>query len=222
MSKIIAVSLATASVPEEHCTRLRLTRFVARTFKYMVGAQMEAAAVQQRAQLSKAARVELQIYKNAVSARALTALFDFLDHKKLGFVTLADLCCLLVRCNYGHVPHAMLAEVWALVDRAGTGGLRRDELHEFIGIRLLLKKKREDLDSYLEMLDTDDTGYVSLEKINEALEAFGQEALSPSEQTEIISQYCLHSQLDEYGQMEWWRLADILQYSLMNCLLRSS
>lgn len=61
MSKIIAVSLATASVPEEHCTRLRLTRFVAKTFRSMVGAQMEAAAMQRRAQLSKATRLELQV-----------------------------------------------------------------------------------------------------------------------------------------------------------------
>lgn len=100
--------------------------------------------------------------------------------------------------------------------------MRLEELHEFVGIRLLLKKKREDLDSYLEMLDAADTGHVSLERINEALQAFGQEALSPSEQTEIIRQYCLHSQLNELGEMEWWRLADILQYSLMNCLLLSS
>jgi len=26
--------------------------------------------------------------------------------------------------------------------------------------------------------------------------------------------------LNEVGEMEWWRLADILQYSLMNCLLK--
>jgi len=36
-------------------------------------------------------------------------------------VTLVDLCCILVRCNYGHVPYGMLAEVWRLVDRAGIG-----------------------------------------------------------------------------------------------------
>jgi hypothetical protein len=29
-----------------------------------------------------------------------------------------------------------------------------------------------------------------------------------------------HSELNEVGEMEWWRLADILQYWLMNCLLK--
>jgi hypothetical protein len=32
--------------------------------------------------------------------------------------------------------------------------------------------------------------------------------------------YISHSELNEVGEMEWWRLADILQYSLMNCLLK--
>jgi hypothetical protein len=31
--------------------------------------------------------------------------------------------------------------------------------------------------------------------------------------------YTSHSGLNEVGEMEWWRLADILQYSVMNCLL---
>jgi hypothetical protein len=31
--------------------------------------------------------------------------------------------------------------------------------------------------------------------------------------------YTSHSELNEVGEMERWRLADILQYSLMNCLL---
>ena len=48
-----------------------------------------------------------------------------------------------------------------------------------------------------------------------------QDALSPSEQTQILGQYCQHSELNEYGHMQWWRLADILQYALMNCLLHS-
>jgi len=195
----------------------------------MVGTQMQAAGaagaagaeVHERAQLTKTARFELQVYKKSVSSKTCRALFDFLDYKRRGFVTLADLCCLLVRCNYGHLPYGSLAEVWRLADRPGAGTLGPEELHELVAMRLLLKKKRDDLDSYLEMLDHDDTGIVSLEKINEALQAFGQDALSPSEQTKILGQYCQHSELNEYGHMQWWRLADILQYALMNCLLHS-
>jgi len=48
-----------------------------------------------------------------------------------------------------------------------------------------------------------------------------QDTLSAAEQTQIIGQYCQHSELNEHGQMEWWRLADVLQYALMNSLLHS-
>ncbi len=39
-TQVIAVSLATASVPEEHCRRLRLTRFVASSFRSMLTAHV--------------------------------------------------------------------------------------------------------------------------------------------------------------------------------------
>ena len=121
-----------------------------------------------------------------------------------------------------------------------------------------------------ELFDTQDTGYVSLVRINESLAAFGQKELSAEDEAQILKLYTSHrfflfeflsgaqpfqilqnqrtsrrmplkvgkvrsgfmvlryltlelytshSELNEVGEMEWWRLADILQYSVMNCLL---
>jgi len=96
----------------------------------------------------------------------------------------------------------------------------REGLSDFIAMRLLLKKKREDVDAYLAMLDCDASGFVSIEKINEALEAFGQKGLNAGEQHMLLQQYCRHSALNDDGEMEWWRLADVLQYSFMNYLYK--
>ena len=46
-----------------------------------------------------------------------------------------------------------------------TGKLNLEGLKDLIALRLLLKKKREDIDAYLEMLDVADTGYVSIDQV---------------------------------------------------------
>ena len=43
-----------------------------------------------------------------------------------------------------------------------------------------------------ELLDTQDTGYVSLVRINESLAAFGQKELSTGDQAKILELYTSH------------------------------
>ena len=43
-----------------------------------------------------------------------------------------------------------------------------------------------------ELLDTQDTGYVSLVRINESLAAFGQKELSSEDQAKILELYTSH------------------------------
>ena len=68
MKKIIAVSLATASVPEEHCRRYFLTVFVATTFRMFVG-NLDPRS---RELISASVRLEMQAYKKALSSRSAT------------------------------------------------------------------------------------------------------------------------------------------------------
>ena len=48
------------------------------------------------------------------------------------------------------------------------------------------------LDAHLNMLDTQDTGYVSLVRINESLAAFGQKELSAEDEAQILKLYTSH------------------------------
>ena len=48
---------------------------------------------------------------------------------------------------------------------------------------------------------------------------FWQRALTGEEEAEILRQYAAHSSLSDEGLMECWRLADVIQYSLMNSLI---
>ena len=58
-----------------------------------------------------------------------------------------------------------MSEVWSVVSLDMTGKLNLEGLKDLIALRLLLKKKREDIDAYLEMLDVADTGYVSIDQV---------------------------------------------------------
>jgi hypothetical protein len=40
------------------------------------------------------------------------------------------------------------------------------------------------------------------------------------ERAAILRMYCTHSDLNDFGEMEWWRLADLLQYSLINSFIK--
>lgn len=68
MKKMIAVSLATASVPEEHRRRYFLTVFVATTFRTIVG-NLEPRS---KELMNASVRLEMLAYKKALSARSAT------------------------------------------------------------------------------------------------------------------------------------------------------
>jgi len=84
----VAVSLATASVPEEHYRRLHITQFVAKSFRAMAD-QMNLRP-HQRGPMTKKARLELQLYK-PFSARTLDELLNFLDLGDDGYASFANL-----------------------------------------------------------------------------------------------------------------------------------
>ena len=84
----MAVSLATASVPEEHYRRLHITQFVAKSFRAMAD-QMNLRPHHQGS-MTKKARLELQMYK-PFSARTLDELLNFLDLSDDGYVSFANL-----------------------------------------------------------------------------------------------------------------------------------
>ena len=297
MTQVIPVSLSSASVPEEHCRRLRLSRVVAASFCSLVASEM-------RQQKKNKTKTEEPAYRmpelrNMVSATTAKDLFAFLDTHGNGRVGLNELCCMLVRCGYGHVPVQLVAESWHVIALSHLAPVERqtartapgsrtpesmalldaDGLVDFICLRLLLVKKRTDIDAYLETLDSNDTGLVSLPAISQSLEAFGLGGLSTDQQVSItqeepttretwlsvhtciginigrslhvphvhvkvcssrnrsrhcghslsacvmhpqaaiVRMYCQHSDLTENGEMQWWRLADLLQYSLLNSFL---
>ena len=119
----MAVSLATASVPEEHYRRLHITQFVAKSFRAMAD-QMNLRPHHQGS-MTKKARLELQMYK-PFSARTLGELFNFLDLDDDGYVSFLDLRyatqCLTAQkqscaCRQGNFHQKLLrVKVWGGYD----------------------------------------------------------------------------------------------------------
>mmetsp|Transcript_60764 Transcript_60764/g.192822 ORF Transcript_60764/g.192822 Transcript_60764/m.192822 type:complete len:580 (-) Transcript_60764:39-1778(-) len=190
--KIVAVPLASITVPEDHYRRIKVLRGVFKLFKTLLGTGSCGGA-------DKMLNKFITSGRKTVSKQAVDDLFDAVDANGGGTIEFNEFTSLLLEMGvegaWGKV--AFLKDVFRLLDQDNSGALDREEFFEFAVTIRGLQELRGRLEQFFFFADADMSGGISVAEIASVQEYLGAEAMSPEETNALMVAAGSHHDEDE-------------------------